>query len=134
MAGFEVSTEGFEHARGQVNPVSAASSTPNLVGNVFRAIRDLMLSQASVVGGDVTTKLARVRLPLLASGDQHANRGDMIEAVMRQAYLSLVGQSPVQRVKIVLRPESPDLHTLLVRGGRAFELVQAEWARHSALL
>ncbi|WP_373069865.1 toll/interleukin-1 receptor domain-containing protein [Gemmatimonas sp.] len=109
-------------------------TSPNLVGNVFSAVRDLVLSGATLESETPESVperlLERVRIPLLATGDQESNRGDMLEAIIRQAYLILIGQLPVRRVEIVLQPNAPDLHQLLVRAGRAVEQVRAEWTQH----
>jgi hypothetical protein len=116
----------FEHAWAVTSGLP--TDAPELVGNVFRAIRELVLSDAPLEAGAGDQVLERVRIPLLAAGDQGADHGDMLEATIRQAYLSLVGQLPVRRVEIVLHHSAPDLHQLLVRAGRAFEQVRAEWA------
>ena len=123
----------FEHAWAKPSAVSTPASAPDLVGNVFRAIRELVLSESPLDGRGQDVALECVRVPLLASGDQGADRSDMLEATISQAYLSLVGQLPVKRVEIVLHPGASDLHQLLVRAGQAFDQVRAEWtAEHLA--
>ena len=119
----------FEHEWAGASALTTTASAPDLVGNVFRAVREVVLSESPLVtnGGDAA--LECIRLPLLASGDQQVDRGDMLDATIRQGYLSLVGQLPVKRMEIVLHPGTPDLHQLLVRAGQAFEQVRSEWTR-----
>ena len=119
----------FEHGWAATSRLTTIGSAPDLVGNVFRAVRELVLSEAPLVTSNGDSALECIRLPLLASGDQHADRGDMLDATIRQTYLSLVGQLPVRRVEIVLHPGLPDLHQLLVRAGQAFEHVRSEWTQ-----
>jgi hypothetical protein len=117
----------FEHGWTSAENAPAGTSAPELVGNVFRAVHELVLSEVAPVTTEGDSALECIRLPLLASGDQQTDRRDMLDATIRQAYLSLVGQLPVKRVEIVLHPDTPDLYELLVRAGQAFEQVCSEW-------
>lgn len=119
----------FEHGWGATSHLITTESAPELVGNVFRAVHELVMAEASPVVRSGDTTLDCIRLPLLASGDQRADRGAMLDATIRQGYLRLVSGLPVKRVEIVLHPSAPDLHQLLVRAGQAFEHVRSEWTQ-----
>lgn len=121
----------FEHAWSLSANATEHEAAPDLVGNIFRAIRELILAHASTNLEPGDSAIERVRIPLLASGDQGANPAHMLESIIRQAYLSLVGQLPVKRVEIVLHPAERDIHALLVGAGRAYEQVRSEWAQRA---
>jgi hypothetical protein len=117
----------FEHE--DARPGQAPPDMASLVGNVFRTVREVVLSQANIPLTNGEHVLDTIRLPLLATGDQGVDRGMMVESIIRQAYLSLVGQLPVRRVQFVLRPDVPNLPKLMIRIGRAYELVRMEIAQ-----
>ena len=103
----------FEHGSG-VDPAA-------VVGNVFRAIREFLLSSAA-------SEIGVLRLPLLATGDQQANRSEMLEAIITQAYTHLRAGLPVAKVQVVLYDREPHLHQLLVEAGIRLESSRADWA------
>jgi len=117
----------FEH-RAMVG-ASGPRQIGDQVGGVFRTIREIVLAKEDSNGMNGEGVLDCVRIPLLATGDQGEDRLNMLDAIIRQAYLSLAGEVPVRRVQFVLRPDAPMLNNLLVRIGQAFEKVRAEAAQ-----
>jgi hypothetical protein len=117
----------FEHAYPLAGSTGAHASPTETVGNIFRAVRELLLSQDSALASPEQL-FDTIRVPLLATGDQGADRMDMVEAIVRQAYVHLVGELPVRRVQFVLRPDAPALPELLVRIGAIGERVRNEVA------
>lgn len=103
----------FEHGPG-VDPAA-------VVGNVFRAIREFLLSSAAF-------EIGVLRLPLLATGNQQANRSEMLEAIITQAYTHMRAGLPVAKVQVVLYDREPNLHQLLVEAGIRLESSRADWA------
>ena len=103
----------FEHGSG-VDPAA-------VVGNVFRTIREFLLSS-------MAAEIGVLRMPLLSTGDQQANRSAMLEAIIAQAYTHLRAGLPVGKVQIVLYDRAPDLHQLLVEAGIKLESSRADWA------
>lgn len=102
----------FEHG-GQRDPAS-------VVGNVFRAISEFILESPE-------RSMGVVRLPLLSTGNQRADKASMLEATLRQAYLHLRQGLPVERLQLVLWPSDPETHTILLTAGRLIERIQSEW-------
>jgi hypothetical protein len=94
----------------------------SVVGNLFRAISEFALEERT---GDIGI----LRLPLLSTGDQGADKSQMLEALLRQAYTHLRGALPVRTVQLVIHDRDPDLHRLLVEAGLGLELVRSEWAK-----
>lgn len=104
----------------------AARPIADQVGDVFRTIRETVLGQETVERTSSDVVLDRVRIPLLATGDQGEDRLNMVDAIIRQAYLSLAGELPVRCVQFVLREGHPILPKLMVHIGRAIETARAE--------
>ncbi len=102
----------FEHGRNR-----EASS---VVGNVFRMVTEFALSSGS-------GEFRLLRLPLLSTGNQGADKSRMLEAIIRQAYHHLRGSLPVAKVQIVLNGRLAEIHRLVFEAGLHFQQVQAEW-------
>jgi hypothetical protein len=52
----------------------------------------------------------------------------MLEALLRQAHAHLLLGLPVDRVQLVLHPQLPALHQLLIEAGRVLTTTETEWA------
>ncbi len=102
----------FEHGS-QRDPAS-------VVGNVFRAISEFILERPE-------QSMGVIRLPLLSTGNQRAEKSSMLEATLRQAYLHLRQGLPVERLQLVLWPNDLEIHTILLNTGRLIERIQSEW-------
>ena len=102
----------FEHGRNR--------EPSNVVGNVFRMVTEFALSSGS-------DEFRLLRLPLLSTGNQGADKSRMLEAIIRQAYHHLRGSLPVAKVQIVLNGRSAEIHRLVFEAGLHFQQVQAEW-------
>ena len=103
----------FENAfvrRGGFSASKAAQNPADLVGDVFRSLREFLLSEPG-------RKASIVRVPLLATGDQKHDRLDMLRAIVRQAFLHLQFCGSIERIQIFLRPNTKWLHPLLVEAG-----------------
>jgi hypothetical protein len=102
----------FEHGD-KVSPAAA-------VGNVFRAVSEWVLSSDS-------SDLGVLRIPLLSTGDQQADKRSMLDSITRQAYAHLRGALPVRAVQIVLNEKDPSLGELLLHTGIVIEQTVTEW-------
>jgi hypothetical protein len=103
----------FENAfdrRGGSWAPNVAQNPAELVGDVFRSLREFLLS-------DPQRKANIVRVPLLATGDQKHDRLDMLRAIVRQAFLHLQFSGSIARIQIFLRPCTEWLNRLLVEAG-----------------
>jgi hypothetical protein len=114
----------FEHLR-SARLATVQQGAPALVGDVFRAISEHVLAEQPVEGGGRET-LACVRIPALSTGDQGGSRGEMLDALLRQAYIHLRGALPVRCLQVVLHPNTPDLLPLLVRAGETLKALELE--------
>ncbi len=92
----------------------------SVVGNVFR-----MVSEFALGSGGIDLKL--LRLPLLSTGNQGADKSLMLESIIRQAYNHLRGSLPVAKVQIVLNGKSQDIHRLVFESGLYFHQIRSEW-------
>lgn len=92
-----------------------------VVGNLFRALTSFVLE-----GGK--GELDCVRVPLLATGDQQADKSEMLEAIIRQAYNQLRMSLPVETVQVVLYSGWENLHELIFNAAVIVKKVQDEWA------
>ena len=92
-----------------------------VVGNLFRALTGFALARGN-------RELGIVRLPLLATGDQQADKGEMLDAMVRQAYNQLRLSLPVQTVQIVIYQGWPNATELAIRAALTARQVQDEWA------
>ncbi len=92
-------------ARLDINPASA-------VGNVFRTVRDYLLEDETR-----TRRAGVIRVPLLSTGDQGHDRHEMMQAILRQAYVHLRSGAAIDRIQFFLRAGRSDLHELLVTAG-----------------
>jgi len=106
----------FEHAQ-------YTSKPDEVVGNVFRSIRELILSQNY---GDA---LPTVRLPLLSTGDQGHPKPKMLEAMIRQAYLHLQAGLPVQKIEFVIYPGMREVYQLCALSGQVLDSCEKDWLR-----
>ncbi|MFO0263328.1 MAG: hypothetical protein ACK53V_17010, partial [Planctomycetota bacterium] len=70
----------------------------NLVGNVFRAVRENLLS----LGYSGERPIECLRLPLLATGQRRAAKREMLAAMLSQSYIHLGAGLPVRRLQIFL--------------------------------
>lgn len=102
----------FEHGYG--------TEPDAVVGNVFRALCELSLKTDG-------HSLGVVRLPLLSTGNQEADKDTMLNAILEQAYTHLCAGLPVQRIQLVIHIRSRDLHGLLVEAGRRLASVELDW-------
>jgi hypothetical protein len=109
----------FEHGAG--DPGSK-------VGNVFRAISEYVLAR---YGQPRPDPIDVVRLPLLSTGDQRADKSEMLSAVIRQSILHLRGGLPAKRIQLVIHPRMPGHLALIAEAGRICERVSHEWDRSS---
>lgn len=91
-----------------------------VVGNLFRALTSFVLDSGR-------GELDCVRVPLLATGDQQADKSAMLEAIIRQAYNQLRLSLPVQTVQIVLHSEWEDVIQLAITAALMVRQVQDEW-------
>jgi len=111
----------FEHGGGMDSP-------ENVVGNVFRSVREFLLTaKEASPGGQERQDAGILRLPLLSTGNQGAAKTVMLAALISQAQLHLAAGLPVSRIQLVLRAGSPDLHALLVECGRVFQENRHGW-------
>jgi hypothetical protein len=100
-----------------------ASGVPeDLVGNVFRSIREWVLT-AQQGDSDRQTRghdrsLGTVRMPILSSGNQRHSPASMLVAIVEQAIVHLRAGLPVERIQLVIRPSHPELSRLLVAFGK----------------
>ena len=92
-----------------------------VVGNVFRAVSEFLLDLAQ-------PEVGVLRVPLLGTGDQRADKSRMLEAIIHQAYAHLRGSLPVRTVQIVLYGEESGLHRLLIEAGIVLEQAKTLWA------
>jgi hypothetical protein len=93
------------------------------VGNVFRA-----LSEHALTRGD-RAPIGLVRLPVLATGNQHADAEAMLGALIRQSLLHLRGGLPTERIQLVLRDHRPEVLQRAVHAARIVERAEIEWVR-----
>jgi hypothetical protein len=119
----------FEHLR-SARVGSHAGAAPSLVGDVFRAITEYVLSRGrdGADGERPEEPLECVRIPALSTGDQGGCLREMLSAILRQGYIHLRGELPVQRLQIVLHPGFDRLHSLLVHVGETLEALRVEGA------
>lgn len=73
-----------------------------VIGNIFRTVRELVIAGGS--DGTACKGIDTLRLPLVATGDQHGSRREVLRAIITQAFLHLAAGLPVRRVQLVLRP------------------------------
>jgi len=93
----------------------------SVVGNLFRALTGFALAPGS-------RELGIVRVPLLATGDQQADKGEMIDAIVRQAYNQLRLSLPVETVQVVLYQGWENVTQLAIQAALTIRQVQDEWA------
>ena len=94
-----------------------------VVGNVFRAVSEFVLDSGQ-------PEVGVLRLPLLGTGDQGADKSKMLEALVHQAYTHLRGSLPVKTVQIVVHDQQKALHSLLVEAGSRIEQVKNSWTKN----
>lgn len=92
-----------------------------VVGNLFRAVSEFVLDLAQ-------PEVGVLRMPLLGTGDQRADKSKMLEAIIHQAFSHLRGSLPVGTVQIVLYGEDAALHRLLIEAGAMLEQAKTLWA------
>lgn len=92
-----------------------------VVGNLFRALTGFILETGK-------GELECVRLPLLATGDQYADKSEMLEATIRQAFNQLRMSLPVKTLQVVLYSGWEDLHELIFSAALTVSQVQDEWS------
>lgn len=110
----------FEHG--------STDSPENVVGNVFRSVREFLLITDEVASdGSKQPEAEILRLPLLSTGNQGGSKMAMLAALITQAQLHLAAGMPVKRIQLVLWDGSQDLHALLVESGRVFEENRHGW-------
>jgi hypothetical protein len=102
----------FEHA--------LAGRPEDLVGNVFRAIRDWLLTPSFQSAGKPAAlgSVDTVRMPLLSTGNQGHPSASMLAAIVEQAIVHLAAGLPVDRIQLVIWEGHRDLHQLLIAFGR----------------
>ena len=113
----------FEHAfnrRGGLRAQKVTQNPADLVGDVFRSLREFLLSEPQ-------RKARIVRVPLLATGDQKHDRRDMLRAIVRQAFLHLQFCDSIERIQLYLRPQTQWLHPLLVEAGFMIQECRTEF-------
>lgn len=116
----------FEHQNWRVWKSGAPVVRPSsVVGNVFRAVSEFALegNQDNMPASEFGT----FRLPLLSTGNQGAEKSEMLEAIIRQAYDSLRGGLPVRNLEVVLYLEDPDLLSLVAEATAALERADRDW-------
>jgi len=113
---FENAFRQHEYARAPANTKDPA----NLVGDVFRSVREFLLSE-------LQHKTNIVRVPLLATGDQKHDQMKMLRAIVRQAFLHLQFCDSIERIQIFLRPNTDRLHNLLVETGSVIQECRTEF-------
>ncbi|PZF75865.1 hypothetical protein DK847_16730 [Aestuariivirga litoralis] len=91
----------------------------NIVGNVYRTIREFLME-------DQDRRARCVRVPLLSTGDQGFDRLEMMSEILRQAYLHLVLVAPIERIQVFLGQGSDDLHRLLLQAGVVIQAYRTE--------
>jgi hypothetical protein len=119
----------FEHLR-SARVGANSQGAPSLVGDVFRAISEFVLSRGRH-GPDAEpaeTPLECVRIPALSTGDQGGCMREMLGAILRQGYIHLRGELPVSKLQLVLHPGLEGLHSMLVHVGETLEALRVEGA------
>jgi hypothetical protein len=109
----------FDRRRGSSVP-KGMQNPADLVGDVFRSLREFLLSEPQ-------RKASIVRVPLLATGDQEHDRLDMLRAIVRQAFLHLQFSDSIERIQIFLWPYTKQLHRLLVEAGSVIHECRTEF-------
>ena len=99
-----------------------ARDPAGVVANLFRAVSEFVLDSGQQEAGTL-------RVPLLGTGDQGADKSRMLEAIIHQAYAHLRGSLPVRKVQIVLHAGALGIHRLLIEAGATIEQVKSAWAR-----
>lgn len=103
-------------------------SPEDVVGNVFRSVREFLLTADGISSDGSGQQEAEIlRLPLLSTGNQGGSRTAMLAALITQAQLHLAAGLPVKRIQLVIWDGSRDLHALLVDSGRVFEENRHGW-------
>lgn len=90
-----------------------------VVGNIFRALSELSLETKKPLGV--------VRMPLLSTGNQGADKFTMLGAILEQAYLRLSAGLPVKKLQVVIYQRTLGLHRLLVEAGDHLARCEYEW-------
>lgn len=93
----------------------------SVVGNFFRALTGFALTYGK-------GELGIIRVPLLATGNQQADKAEMLDAIIRQAYNQLRLCLPVESVEIVLYRGWDNLHELIFKAALTIKQVQDEWS------
>jgi len=91
------------------------------VGNFFRALTGFALTYGN-------GELGIIRVPLLATGNQRADKAEMLDAIIRQAYNQLRLCLPVESVEVVLYSGWDNLHELIFKAALTIKQVQDEWS------
>ncbi|MFO0078849.1 MAG: TIR domain-containing protein [Planctomycetota bacterium] len=102
----------------------------NLVGNVFRAVRENLLS----LGYSGERPIECLRLPLLATGQRRAAKREMLAAMLSQSYIHLGAGLPVRRLQIFLGLKDDGLDSLLFEAGIQLEQARQRWLLDFATL
>jgi hypothetical protein len=90
------------------------------VGNVFRSLSELALEP----GG---RPFQLLRMPLLATGNQAADKISMLRAILDQAQMHLRAGLPIGNFQLVIHDSSPLLYALLLEAGEALARGEADW-------
>jgi hypothetical protein len=102
----------------------------NLVGNVFRTVREHLLS----AGFTGEQPIACLRLSLLATGNRRATKREMLAAILAQSFIHLGAGLPVRRLQIFLGLEDDGTDSLLVEAGVQLEQARQRWLHDFATL
>ena len=108
----------FEHGAANAHPAA-------VVGNVFRALREWMLSVPLTEGiaSPPDHNIRLFRLPLLCSGIQGYPDNDMLPAIIEQALLQLESGLSIAKIQLVLRQDE-HLSRRLILCGKVFEQIK----------
>lgn len=99
---------------------NARQSPADVVGNVFRSVREFLMS-------DLQCRARLVRVPQLATGDQGHDELEMLRAIVRQSFVHLQFCGNTDKIQIFLRPGTPLLQRLLVEAGLVIQECRSEF-------